>query len=61
MNVQELKALKVAKKQGYADFAKGIVPEHYKKCDGGELYEAYYDGWDAACSDAEYANENLGD
>jgi hypothetical protein len=43
--VQELFA---AKAEGRQAFFRGEIPSYHPQFGGGELYEAWYDGWDAA-------------
>lgn len=44
--------LKAAKQAGREAHARGEVPSHHPQQGGGELYEAWYDGWDEANEEA---------
>jgi hypothetical protein len=52
--------LKAAKKAGAAAFRSGEVPKYHPSQCGGELYEAWYDGWDQAQT-AALENEDFED
>lgn len=49
--------LKAAREQGKADWLAGVNPDVHPSKAPGELYEAWYDGWEAAEKQAEFLSE----
>jgi hypothetical protein len=44
--------LKAAKQAGREAFAQGVIPDAHPSEVPGELYEAWFDGWDEANTEA---------
>lgn len=51
-----LEQLRAAEEQGRADFTRGIVPPFHPQECGDEMYEAWFDGWDRAQTEANDPN-----